>query len=301
MINECPEPGIYYDIPFEQYVAWDAVNNSRLKLLERSPLHYKTGFKNEPTASMALGSLCHAGVLEPLKLIERYTYMPDFSRDVENVTSGGERSFSKATKYVKQCEDQFRTAMRGKEIIDETAYKKMIGISSTLSQCELMQFLRKKGSAEVSIVWVDSETGLRCKARADWVRDSQPQEPLVVLDLKTTQDASDFERSIYKYGYHRQLAFYRRGFREVTGRAADMWICAVETTEPFGHRVAPMRESLDQGDREVSALLKQLRDCTDGNAWHGYDHPDEWLLPEWAKDKEVLELIIGDETLTFGG
>ncbi len=302
MTNACPEPGIYYDISAEQYFAWEAVNNSRLGLMSKSSIHYKTGFKNEPTASMALGSLCHAGVLEPLSLIQRYTYMPDYSRDAENIASGGERSFSKATKYVKQCEEQFRAVNRKKLIIDEADYKKMLGISSALSQCDRMRFLRKKGAAEVSIVWVDEKTGLRCKARADWVRDFQKDEPLIVLDLKTTQDASIFEKSILKYSYHRQMAFYRRGFMAVTGKDPQMWICAVETVEPFGHRVAPMIDSaIEQGDHEVSDLLGKVRRCIDEDCWPGYDHPERWDLPEWKKQKESVELTIGEETLAFGG
>ena len=137
----CPEPGIYYDVSFEEYVAWDAVNNSRLKLMTKSPLHYATGFKGEPTQSMSIGTFCHAGVLEPLSIVKRFVFEPDYSKDEANTTGNGARSFSSSTRYVKEQKAKFRELNKDKTIIDEQSYNKMIGVAGALSRCELMRFL----------------------------------------------------------------------------------------------------------------------------------------------------------------
>jgi hypothetical protein len=244
---------------------------------------------------MTLGSLCHAGVLEPLAIVQRYTFMPDYSKDEENVTGSGERSFSKATKYVKTKEEAFRSVNRGKDIIEESDYHRMVGIATTLSSCPIMRGLLSAGRSEVSIVWDDATTGLRCKARCDWLDIGNDRCSL--LDLKTTADASEFGRSIVRYGYHRQMAFYSRGVEIVTGHRPTAFIAAVETSAPFGHMVAPMdADALELGSREMDELLARVAESIATDTWPSYEHPESWKLPEWytRKSAEPVELVLED-------
>jgi len=297
---QAPPPGIYLNVDPESYFSWDYVSSSKLSLMARSPSHYRAGFQSEPTKAMSFGSLAHCAMLEPLAIIQRYTFLPDYSRDEENITADGSRSYSRATKYVRAKEEAFRAVNRGKEIVEESDFNRMVGISTALSNCELMRGLMSAGQPEVSIVFDDPETGLRCKSRCDWLHVGKGGS--VLLDLKTTADASEFERSILKYGYSRQLAFYRRAVELSTGERPAVWIACVETSAPFGHRVAPMDpETLAIGETELDELLQRVAECQACDTWPGYAHPDAWRLPEWYRRSQPVELQISGEVLEVGG
>ncbi len=298
--ESCPPPGIYHNVDFETYLTWDAISNSKLGLMAKSPAHYAAGFQGEPTKAMSLGSLAHCGILEPLAIAKRYTFCPKYSEHPDNVTANGERSFSASTKFVKSMEDQFRKLNHDKEIIAEADYLKMVGIAGTLSGCPIIRGLMSSGRPEVSIVFDEQSSGLRCKARADWLHVGK--DSAVLLDLKTCADASEFERSIVRYGYHRQMAFYRRAVEVATGIRPAVFICAVETSAPFGHRVALVApEAMVIGADEADELLARIADCSVAGEWPSYSHPDSWELPEWYRRSQPVELTIGDEILSVGG
>ncbi|MBL8815228.1 MAG: PD-(D/E)XK nuclease-like domain-containing protein [Planctomyces sp.] len=287
----CPKPGIYEGVG-DEYFEWDAVSNSRLSLLNRSPKHYQLGF-TEPTEQMKLGSLVHSGVLEPLAIMKRYTFMPNYANHPDNKTGKGDRSFSAATTFVKEMEEKFRQLNHDKEIITEQQYNVMLGMAQSLAEHSVASPLLRGGKPEIAVVWVDEETGLTCKAKADWLK------PGLLVDFKTTADASMFEKAIANYGYHRQMAFYQRGL-QANGIDVSPWIICCETKAPFGVRVAPMSEDcLDLGRREVDALLGTLVDCMESNNWPGYESPEAWTLPGWYKrpEEESIELTIGGEKL----
>lgn len=293
---KCPEPGVYRNVLPEEYFAWEAVSNSKLNLMKRSPAHYQHGFP-EPTAQMALGSLVHSGVLEPLAIIKRYVCMPDYAKHPDNVSKTGARSFSSATDFVKKKQEEFQSLHHDKEIVTEEQYQTLLGMATVLSGNELARDMLRNGEAEVSLVWDDEDTGLRCKCRVDWLKRNSCQ----FVDLKTTADASDFERSIAKYGYHRQMAFYRRGLA-ANDILAHPWIIAAETKAPYGCRVAPMDPTaLELGLLEIDELLHQVVRCQESGEWPGYENPSSWTVPEWyAKRNEPgVDLVIGGEALSI--
>jgi exodeoxyribonuclease VIII len=293
-----PKPGIYDAVPFDEYVAWDAVSNSRLSRATRSPAHFNTPF-GEPTAAMRLGSFVHCGVLEtPLEIARRYVFLPDYANHPDNMTKSGERSFSSATTFVKTMEEQFRNLHHDKTIVPEEHFNKLVGISKAINQNATAKQLLRDGRSEVSIVWVDELSGLLCKMRADWI--SLTKERSIVLDLKTSLDALAFDKSIAKYGYHRQAAFYRRGVRAAFGVDSVPWLLAVETVEPFGNRVAPVdADAIAAGNSELDRLLATVAECKASGDWPGYSNPERWSLPAWyGRSEEPLELTIGDEVLS---
>lgn len=294
---KCPDPGVYRDVPAEEYHSWEAVSNSRLSLLKRSPLHYQHGF-TATTAQMALGSLVHSGVLEPLSIAKRYVFMPNYASHPDNVSKTGVRSFSASTDFVKKMQEQFQSLNFDKEIVSEEQYNTMIGMASALQANVAARDLLRDGEAEVSLVWDDPDTGLRCKCRIDWLK----AKSRIFVDLKTTADASEFERSIVKYGYHRQTSFYQRGLLLAAGIEAVPWVIAAETKAPFGCRSAPMNsEALKLGLYEVDELLAKVVQCQTAGEWPGYENPGSWTVPDWytRQNEPEVELIIGGEALSI--
>ena len=59
------EPCYVTDMPADVYHAHDSISNTGLKLMMRSPAHYKYQERKESTRAMVLGSALHMACLEP--------------------------------------------------------------------------------------------------------------------------------------------------------------------------------------------------------------------------------------------
>lgn len=292
------EPGIYYDISFEQYLAIDAISNTRLGQAKQSPRHFKCNAGlDEKAKYLVLGSLVHAGRLEPLALAERYAVMPPFEQDADNCTDAGKPSTSKATRYYKDKVKQFVEANQDKQIVPSEWFAEMKAIVASLcADDRAYRLLSGAGQVEVTLVWVDEISGLLCKARMDRLCRSA----MAFVDLKTCVDLESFPRSIARYGYARQMAHYQMGWAVLNGgELLEPWIVAAEKQPPYCVKSAPMcEEALEVGYRERRELLDLIADCYAKDHWPGPESPDKWRLPEWAMaPTEALELIIGGEKL----
>ncbi len=292
---DCPAPGVYRNIPFEDYLAWPAVSNSRITMARRSLLHFKEQVIKD-TPNLFLGRFTHCGVLEPLWVSMRYAVMPPYELDAGNCTAQGKPSTAKTTKYYEAKERAFREANEGKEIVDQATFDMLVGVTRSLMKSErASQYLTERGEAEVSLVWIDPETQLRCKARIDLLNSG-------INDLKTCADAMKFPRSIAEYGYHRQGAFYRAGWSILNGgEILPFRLIAVEKTRPYGVRAAPLNEdALDMGEEEVRRALRDIAGAYKSNKWPCYDDPSSWCLPSfYVGDDEPVELTIGGQTVTI--
>lgn len=281
-----PKPGIYEDIDFADYLSWDCVNNSSLASLNRSPAHYrayKTADTHTESAALAFGTLSHTGILEPLQIAERYVVMPAF----ETMLTGDYQK-PKATKEYKEKVQQFEEVNAGKEIVSRDWFDKLLGINKSLAANQrASDYFHGSGQTEVSIVWDDPATGIRCKGRIDKVNDPAG----LLVDLKTTQDAGNFPKAIANYGYDRQAAFYLDGFAVLTGKHYRFVIVAVEKETPFAVRAAPLSEAcVANGRRQYRRCLDRLAECRTSEEWPSYDDPDEWDLPAWAMESVDLNV-----------
>lgn len=283
-----PEPGVYEDVPADEYHSWNAVSNSRLSLLHQSPMHYLHGGK-EQTQEMRFGTLVHSGLLEPASIPARYKVMPSFHLDSANRTKDFQSSTSRSTAYVKDRVAEFFDDYPDFEIVDQEKYDEMTEIVAAISEHDLAKKFFRKGQTELSIVW-DDVSGFRCKCRIDWLTTQ------IVADFKTTGDVASFERTIAKFGYHRQMVFYMRGLEAVGLGCRVPWLIAADKKSPIGIRCAPMDEdALVVGRREINQLLARLAECHASGEWPGYESPRSWCLPQWYSELGAVELVINGE------
>lgn len=123
---------------------------------------------------------------------------------------------------------------------------------------------------EQSVIFTEPETSMRCKMRLDI--DNKAADTLV--DLKTTEAAKpdDFQWSIWKYGYHRQAAFYQVGMNRATGHTyAGSAIIAAEKVEPFAVAVFEIKaESIERGWDELRPLIRKYAQCEMSGKWPAY-------------------------------
>ncbi len=292
-MSEKPKPGIHENIDFAEYLDWDAANNSALGSLLRSAAHYKARQETDNhTSSEALGfgSFCHTGQLEPIHIAERYVVMPAFEDDLRD-----EYKVPKASNKYKEKVQQFTEVNAGKEIVSQEWFDKLLGINKSLLNNErAVEYFSGSGPTEVSIVWDDPTTGIRCKGRIDKLNDGKS----LIVDLKTTEDASDFSKSIARWHYDRQAAFYSDGLAILTGKTYRFCIVAVEKELPFAVRAAPLSEAcVANGRRQYRRCLDLLAECRTTESWPSYDDPDEWDLPAWAMDS--IELNVNGTLIEF--
>jgi hypothetical protein len=281
-----PEPGIYEGIPFGDYVQWNAVSNSQLSLLKRSPRHFRDSMANEATANMRLCELYHCSALEPHAFGERYVVQPEFHHDIANTTASGEPSTSKGTKYVKSKEREFAEHHTDKNIVSREWYEQSFALVQQFSENdEARRILNGSGHVELSIVWdeeIELDGGelktIRCKARLDRVSLTHK----IIADVKGSAKLHKFSYSIGEYSYHRQLAHYVRGWEVITGERFEPWILAHETSAPFTVLAGPLGvDELYEGADEREQLLRQLAECRRTDNWPGMANPTAWTMPSF--------------------
>lgn len=257
-------------LPFDEYLALDALSISRLKVLQESPLKFQHALTAErkETSSMALGSAAHLAILEPRRAEQDLI-----------VWTGGRRG--------KEW-DAFKAAYADKVILTMDESDQVDGMRrSVRSYAPAMRYLAA-GDAEVSMLWTDAITGRACRGRIDWLTtlDGRP----VIVDLKTTKSAKPFMfgGQAAKLGYHLQAAYYQDGLEAITGERAAVIIVAVESAAPFEPAVFRVPDDvLEQGREEYRQLLTRLAECEESNHWPpALETESELTLPTWAFGSE---------------
>jgi hypothetical protein len=286
-----PDPGIYHDIPFEDYLSWPYINNGALSYASRSMAHYRHRPDQEPTDAMRFGALVHCGQLEPAAIGARYAVMPDFAKDIRR-PDGTEYANPRATSAYKRAVAEWSDSIGDREQCTAEQMEVLLGISRSITLHDQARvWLCADGPVEVSIVWDDVDSGIRCKGRVDkWVTRSGRH---LLVDLKTSRDVGRFEDAFGRYSYHRQAAFYLDGVRTLTGSDdVQFGIVAVEKEAPFAVRAALVSDDATAVGREqYKHLLAQLAECQQTDTWPGYESPKRWNLPEWLSKKSENEVI----------
>ena len=145
------------------------------------------------------------------------------------------------------------------------------------------------GRPEVSFYWIDPDTGVTCRGRADWLRDNG------IADLKFLVDASPtgFAKAAAAYGWDMQAAYYTDGLYALTGQWLPFLFIAVEKTRP--HLVGVYRlddEAMESGRARNRAALRQYAEYESLDWWPGYgDDITDVSLPRW-RTRPYLEVTL---------
>ena len=271
-------PGKWYGVPDEDYHSYAAASNSTLGKLLRSPAHMLWSQNNPSSGSsdaFRLGSAAHVAILE------------DNFEEIWGRGPDGDRRTKAVRMAWQEAEEKY-----GGNILRGAQYDACLAMRDAVAEHETSSaLLNAPGQSEVSIVWDDEKTGVRCKGRIDRL----PDDPsLGIVDLKTTKDASPkaFAKSLWAYGYFRQAAHYLEGLRVLHDRRHAFRFITVESSPPHGVAVYRIDDgSIDAGAAQLDRLLNTYRVCQDNDHYPAY--PDEELdisVPAWAFaeiDKEL--------------
>lgn len=290
--------GLVYDMPFDQYLAIDAVSASTLRAFARSPWHYRNRVEPAPTRQMLRGTLAHCALLEPAALHQRYTVVP----------ADAPKRPTKAQLAAKRPSDESRAAMEWwQAFAEQNAGREIVSADDLdITRQQLAAIAREPdlaagfaaGRGEVSVFWIDEETGLYCKARPDWVG-AIADGACDLLDLKSTADESPsgFGRSAARMKYHLQAAHYVDGFQRASGLKVGRFIFAAVTSAPPVLAVPYVLtdEIAQQADDERRELMERLAWCKREDQWPAYGQGVQLLdFPAYAKRSNEVEIGYAD-------
>lgn len=261
--------GIYPAISHDDYHALtEYINNSYLSKLSKIPALAKLPPEDSP--AMMFGRAFHAFLLEGQDAFDlSFRVVPD-----------GLDMRTKAGKDAKSA-----IVASGKGAISHDDYQTIQDMAGAVLSHPFALQLLAEGDSEMSVFWIDKDTGLKCKCRPDRIPSGEKG---VVVDLKTTGDASErgFTSSVFRYGYARQAGMMLDGINTVSNKEIDAFIIiAVEKTPPYRCEVYVLDdEVLDFGKREYKRLLALEKECRDKNHWPHYLMPGAGTiyLPAYA-------------------
>ena len=280
-MNDNMKLGITADMPNDAYHAAPAIGSTGLKLLQQSPLHYWAAcldpnrVRRESTPAQRIGTAWHCAVFEPKAFVDRYVQIPD---GLDRRTKEGKALWSEIQ-------------LSGREPMTPDAWdqiERMAG-SARLHPVSKVLFDHPEGAAETSMFWVDSETGVTCKIRPDYMVPPCKMFPNgLIVDGKTCEDASPegFAKQAWNWDMLIQAAFYSDGFRFIfkTDMPPSFVWLAQEKDAPFASAYYSAGEDLiAYGRKTYRRLLKMLADCQRADQWPGYPQTVQSLeLPAWA-------------------
>lgn len=282
-----PAPGFYESVPFNTYLAWDAVSRSVLD--QETPEHMnhaRTAPPEKPTPAMVIGQAFHTLLLEPHAFEARSILGP-----INEKT--GECFGRKTLAWV-----AFEELHPDKIIVSR---EEVESLSAMIEKCRkhpsIARLLQaKKLAVEISAVWVDPEFGVTCKGRFDAL--ARIEGGYLLGDFKTCEygGASDyaFGRAAQRHGYEFQFAHYVRGINTLRpGVKVYPFIFACEKEAPYAVAVKPIDdETLAVGTSNLRSQLRLFAECMKSGNWPGYEERP-LRLPEWAYRQIESEGING--------
>ena len=253
-----------------EYHAHPSISKSGLDLINRSPAHYRWAQDNpqDPTPAMRLGTLTHLAVLEPDRFNSECIVMPTLDR---------------RTKAGKEAWEEFQANHPDQELMTSDEHTRITAIrDAVMAHPIARKLLDQIDQVEASTFWTDPATGVECRCRPDAILGNG-----MMIDLKTTDDAGPgFHRSVAKFRYHVQAAYYGDGMGGMEER--PMVFIAVESSAPHlvaCHMISP--DSLLAGREAYKRNLETYLECTKSGEWPGYPTTINQIeLPHWEIEIE---------------
>tara|TARA_R110002153_G_scaffold52701_6_gene147552 strand:+ start:832 stop:2403 length:1572 start_codon:yes stop_codon:yes gene_type:complete len=257
------------EISNEEYHTHPAIGSSAVKEVHmKSLLHWHKGQRKE-TPALNVGTAVHAMVLEP---------------DKKLIICGPESRRGKAWTEAKEKADK-----SGMTLLTQPDYEMCQTIATSVMDNPDAALLinDRRAIKEASIFNIDPETGLELKVRPDLFIANKG----VVLDLKTTRDASPsdrgFAKQVFQLGYHIQGAFYNYVLGLEGIHANEFTFLAVEKEPPYAvqiHTLAP--EVLEFGLCQMRKTLRQIKEAKEEKHYStGWPSVNIITLPEWLKSE----------------
>jgi hypothetical protein len=264
-----PRNGIVLGLLAATYHAHPALGRSILDEIRLSPAHlqHRLEVGRDDTDSFRQGRALHRMLLEPL----------EFHRETA-VWRGGDKVKNKGAWQA------FKAEHDDKDIITVDELNTLTAMAVAFRRHKEGRILLESPMREVSAFCM--RDGIACKARPDIA------DPITgtLIDVKTTSSSGphEFMRDAWKYGYHRQAAWYLDVMSAATGVKYQHFLFGVvEKSAPHGVFFCEAPPAfVEAGRRENAANLALYRHCLETDHWPCY--PEQRMLlqaPAWAREE----------------
>lgn len=266
--------GVFYSIPAELYHGSVFINRSKLGDFHESPEQFHhdhvLGLATEDKEKKCFveGRALHCITLEGREKFDReFTHIP---RDLYESWGHPNSNAHKAAKAA------FMAMNAGKQVLTSEEYANVIAMSERVHANPDFAMLLSKGHPEVTMRAKTPKYGYMVQCRADWLNREGCEltngEPYL-FDLKSVDDFNCrnwkrvWLRDLWKWGYHRQEAFYT-GISEQLLGVQRFIFGLVSKTEPHCTVLAeidPIHHEI--AFREIREDLEQLGECYRSDVW----------------------------------
>lgn len=241
----------------------------------------KSGMK-----TLDFGTAFHACILEPDMFAKQYKVLPEFNRR-KPVEKQAELDL------IQRWNNNGITAVSYEDMAKLNSMK-----DSALSHPTVKAIMNlDNGIAERSLFWNDSDTGLSCKCRPDWlVTDLYNKNRLpfmdkkyssLIMDVKTIARIDDIQSQIERFKYYIQDVFYCNGVNAVTGSNPCFVFVFVSTSLSAGRypvKVVKLSDAAKfDGQQQVSEALAGMAKMNSSSDWQTVIELDR---PMWATKEE---------------
>jgi hypothetical protein len=260
-MTTAPAPGIYENIPFEDYLAWEPMSQTPLKNGLESMSHLKASKDGERvmkiTDGMTLGSGLHAAFLEP-----------NIAKDKIVEWTGSARRG--------KVWEAFKADHKSDIVLTPGMYSKLNGMLDSLrAHPEIKLWQDKIESVEVS--GIAEIGGLLMKGRADGL----PSD--AIFDLKKTINTAEWaiHNTIKNYRYDIQGAVYC----EIFNRSRFV-LAFIEESPPYDVVVYELSPAyLRRGRKAAHEIISAWLGCEQDQIWPG--RSDELMVIEPPEDYSI--------------
>lgn len=287
--------GIFPNMPSAEYHqrGIGIASAGALKLVRKSLAHYAHWARSgddKRRKAMDFGRIYHSFVLEPEAFRREYVVIPKNAPKRPDERSRNAKNPTFKVMAAMEWWDDFDRQHAGKEAVTAADYQKVQDMRAALDDVdmvgELPGLMLSDGQREVSVRWVDEETGLPCRARFDWWL-----RPLFnAADLKSCFDASEegFGAAVVRNEYHVSAAHYIEAARAIGEPLNGYYFLAQETEPPYVAACWPLDAvAQDLGYRMWRNAMNKLAGAVKAGKFPGYaTTPRELALPAYAHFKE---------------
>lgn len=249
--------GVVHDLPESEYHVGPELSSTGAKLLLRSPatFHYHQSHPRKAKPEFDLGTAVHSKVLGTGAQIEVYP--------AEDLAKDGAASTKAAKEFAAKARANGRIPVK-QDVADTVNAMAEQVLAHPLAR-RLIEF----GRAEVSVFADDPETGVRLRARFDYLADT-------AVDLKTigtTADSENFSKQVASMGYDVQESHYLHTLGCATGDfSTGMRFIVVETDPPHLVQVHELsNEFAEIGSARAREARRRFKAGSDTGIWGGYE------------------------------
>lgn len=281
------KPGIYPNLPFEEYAAIKAINAGMICTawkynLEIAKAEMDGGISCDSDV-LDFGKSFHALLLEGVKdyVIQPATYAAPKGHDLVKKGKIAEGDPLPWNNNATICE-LWKAGQDGKTILTE---KEACAVEEMANQCrehrELSPFLN---GAQNELTVISQFQGLPVKIRIDSLPKVGP-----VLDFKKARSARpvDFVKQAWDLGYFIRAAFYLDVLKSQGDSRNSYWFPAIEDKPPYCMSIAKYNDTvysfIDAGRKLYKQTFGQIARAMKSGRWDGYGSYD----PETIATEEI--------------